>query len=147
MAERTQEPAKKPVPESDEEWQPFFDGARRGALMIQQCTQCSTSLAPGTPLCTECLSESPQWVQATGRGTLFTFGIMHQTYHPGFLREAPYNVAVVELEEGPRLNTNIVDVANEDLEVGMPLEVTFEAVSDEVSLPKFRPKKRPGAPL
>jgi uncharacterized OB-fold protein len=140
MAERTQEPAKKPIPESDEEWQPFFDGARRGVLMIQQCTQCSTSLAPGTILCIECLSESLRWVQASGRGTLFTFGVMHQTYHPGFSREVPYNVAVVELEEGPRLNTNIVDVANEDLTVGMPVEVTFEAVSDKVSLPKFRPK-------
>ncbi len=145
MTEQTQEPAKKPVPESDEEWQPFFDGARRGALMIQQCTQCSTSLAPGTTVCTECLSGSLTWVQASGRGTLFTFGVMHQTYHPGFSGEAPYNVAVVELEEGPRLNTNIVDVANEDLKVGMPVEVTFEAVSDEVSLPKFRPRKGAGA--
>ena len=140
MVERTQEPAKKPVPEPDEEWRPFFEGARRGSLMIQQCTQCSTYLAPGTTLCTECLSESLRWVQATGRGTLFTFGIMHQTYHPGFLGEAPYNVAVVELDEGPRLNTNIVGVANEELKVGMIVEVTFEAVSDEVSLPKFRPK-------
>ena len=122
MAEQTQEPAPKPVPESDEEWQTFFDGARRGELMIQQCTQCSTSLAPGTAVCTECLSESLNWVQASGRGTLFTFGIMHQTYHPGFAGDSPYNVAVVELEEGPRLNTNIVGVPNEDLKVGMPVE-------------------------
>ena len=64
---------------------------------------------------------------------------MHQTYHPGFSGDGPYNVAVVELEEGPRLNTNIVGVANEDLKVGMPVEVIFEAASDEVSLPKFQP--------
>ena len=79
MSERAQETPMKPVPESDEEWQPFFDGARRGVLMIQQCAQCSTSLAPVAPVCTECLSESLTWVQASGRGTLFTFGIMHQT--------------------------------------------------------------------
>ena len=64
---------------------------------------------------------------------------MHQRYHPGFVDDLPYNVAVVELEEGPRLNTNIVGVENEDLRVGMPVEVVFEELSDEVSLPKFRP--------
>ncbi len=107
--------------------------------MIQRCKGCGTHLYPGRQLCTECLGEALEWVQASGRGTLFTFGIMHQRYHPGFVDDLPYNVAVVELEEGPRLNTNIVGVENEALRVGMAVEVIFEELTDEISLPKFRP--------
>jgi uncharacterized OB-fold protein len=129
----------KPVPRPDDLSRPFFDGAREGALMIQRCKGCETHLPPGSRVCTECLGEEVDWVQASGRGTLFTFGIMHQRYHPGFVDDLPYNVAVVELEEGPRLNTNIVGVENEALRVGMPVEVVFEELTDEVSLPKFRP--------
>ena len=94
---------------------------------------------PGSRACTECLSESLEWVPASGRATLFTFAVMHQRYHPGFFDEIPYNIAVVELEEGPRLNTNIIGVPNEGLRVGMPLVVSFEEVGEGVVLPKFRP--------
>ncbi len=134
-------PAKvsKPIPEIDEAWAPFFEGARRGELMIGRCKDCGTWLAPGAAICAECLSESVQWAKASGKGTLFTFALMHQRYHPGFDPEIPYNVAVVELAEGPRFGTNIVGVANKDLWVGMPVEVTFERASEKVSLPKFKP--------
>ncbi len=132
------EAQQKPIPRPDDLSRPFFDGAKRGALMIQRCKGCGTHFSPVRQLCTECLGEEVEWVQASGRGTLFTFGIMHQRYHPGFVDDLPYNVAVVELEEGPRLNTNIVGVENEALRVGMPVEVVFEELSDEVSLPKFR---------
>lgn len=118
---------------------PFFDGAKRGELVIQRCKDCRAYLAPGAILCTECLSESLEWVRASGRGTLFTFGIMHQRYHPGFFGEIPYNVAVVELEEGPRLNTNIVGVANSALTIGMRVVVTFDKLAPDVAVPKFKP--------
>ena len=130
---------KKPVPQPDDISRPFFEGAQRGELVIQRCAGCRAYLAPGSRACTECLSESLEWVPASGRATLFTFAIMHQRYHPGFFDEIPYNIAVVELEEGPRLNTNIVGVPNERLRVGMPLVVTFEEVGEGVVLPKFRP--------
>lgn len=133
------EAPQKPVPQPDDVSQPFFDGARRGVLMIQRCTGCGAFLAPGSRLCTECLDESLEWVEAGGRGTLFTYAIMYQRYHPAFYDEIPYNIAVVELDEGPRLNTNIVGIANDDLRVGLPVVVTFEAMSDGVSVPKFRP--------
>lgn len=129
----------KPVPEPDDVSRPFFEGALRGELMIQRCTACGAYLAPGSRACTECLGEALAWVAASGRGTLHTFGIMHQRYHPGFAAELPYNIAVVELEEGPRLNTNIVGVANDQLRVGMPMAVMFEQVSEEIAIPKFRP--------
>src|SRR5215213_817497 len=129
----------KPVPEVDEQSRPFFEGALRGELMLQHCADCGAYLALGSRVCTECLGENLEWRPASGRGTLFTFGIMHQKYHPGFFAELPYNIAVVELAEGPRLQTNIVDVKNDELRVGMPVAVTFEPVNETVALPKFRP--------
>ncbi len=133
------DPQPKPVPQPDEASLPFFEGARRGELMIQRCTACQAYLAPGSHVCTECMSSAIEWARASGRGTLHTFGIMHQRYHPGFADVLPYNIAVVELAEGPRINTNIVGIPNDRLRVNMPVEVTFEQVDEEVTLPKFRP--------
>jgi hypothetical protein len=136
---QTVEAPRKPVPQPDELSGPFFAGAGRGELLIMRCPACGAYLAPASRLCTECLSEGLEWVAASGRGTLYTYAVMHQRYHPGFFEELPYNLAVVELEEGPRLNSNVVGVANEDLRVGMALVVTFAAAGEGVSLPKFRP--------
>jgi uncharacterized OB-fold protein len=77
-------------------------------------------------------------VQASGRGTVRTFGVMHQRYHPGFDKDLPYNVTIVELEEGPRITANIVGVANAEIAVGMAVMVDWER-HDDVTLPKFRP--------
>ena len=131
----------KPIPQADERWQPFFDGTRNGQLMIQRCQGCETYHSPGTVRCTECWSESLEWVQASGQGTLFTYSVVHHAPHPAFRSEVPFVIAVVELEEGPRLNTNIVGGPNDQLQVGMPVQVAFEALSDEISIPKFHPAK------
>lgn len=130
----------RPLPRPDERSRPFFDGARLGKLRIQHCPACGTSQLPGRFACDECLSEELEWAEASGRGSVFTFTIVHQKYHPAFT--PPYNVAVVQLEEGPRLLTSIVGVENEDIRAGMEVEVEFEAASDEVSLPRFRPTGR-----
>jgi uncharacterized OB-fold protein len=79
-------------------------------------------------------------VPLSGRGAIFSFIVVHRPQHPAFLDDAPYNVAIVELEEGPRLHGNVRDCANEALHVGMPVEVVFEAANDEVTLPQFRPR-------
>jgi uncharacterized OB-fold protein len=139
MTEQPAEPAQKPVPAPDEESQPFFNGAKRGVLMLRRCNACSASLHPATETCTECLSDDLTWSEASGRGTLHSFGLMHQNYHPAFTDKLPYNLAVVELDEGPRFNSNVVGIENDALTVGMALEVIFEQYSDEISLPKFRP--------
>jgi uncharacterized OB-fold protein len=133
------ETPQKPIPEPDEASQPFFEAALREELVLPRCTDCGFFLSLGSRLCANCLSESIEWASVSGRGTLFTFGIMHQKYHPGFASDIPYNVAIVELEEGPRLQSNIVGIANEELRVGMPVVVTFERLSEDVALPKFRP--------
>jgi uncharacterized OB-fold protein len=94
---------------------------------------------PLRPRCVACFSGDLEWAQAGGRGTLYSYVVMHQVYDPAFADEVPYNIAIVELEEGPRMMSNVIDCPNEELEIGMPLEVTFEQASDEVALPKFRP--------
>lgn len=134
MADETT--VQKPLPLPDDASKPFFDGAREGRLMIMKCRDCGTVRFPSRQHCDNCLSDSTEWVQASGRGTVRTFGIMHQKYHAAF--PTPYNVAWVELEEGPRLPTNIVHVKNEDLHVGMRVVVEWEHHED-VSLPRFRP--------
>lgn len=128
---------RRPLPEPTELSRPFFEGARRGALMIQRCAECGTFQLPGRFACDECLAPNPEWVEASGHATVFTYTIVHQKYHPAF--EVPYNVVVVELEEGPRLVSSLVGVEDADIRAGMEVEVLFEAINEEISLPRFRP--------
>jgi len=128
----------KPLPEADEASEPFFQGAMEGRLMIMRCTDCGVARLPSRAHCDNCLSPGFEWEEASGRGTVHTFGVMHQKYHPGFFAEIPYNLAVVELEEGPRISTNLVGIENSAIRVGMPVVVDFERHED-VALPKFRP--------
>jgi hypothetical protein len=139
------ETSSKPVPIPDEHSRPFFDGARRGVLVLRRCQACGTFMSPtggiGTPLrprCLTCFSAELAWTPASGLATLYSFALMHQVYDPAFADEVPYNIAVVELDEGVRMTTNVVGCANEELWIGMPLEVTFEQLSEEVAIPKFR---------
>lgn len=129
----------KPIPVPDEASRAFFEGARQHRLMIQRCLACGSAHWPVVSRCPACLSADIAWVQASGRGTLYTFSLMHQVYHPGFASEVPYNVAEIDLEEGVRMLSNIVGCSNAELRIGMPLEVTFESVTDEISLPRFKP--------
>ena len=126
----------KPLPEPDAASAPFYEGAMDGRLMLMRCSACGTWRLPSRQHCDSCLSTEFTWEQASGRGTLRTFGVMHQRYHPGFA--TPYNVAIVELEEGPRITTNITRVPNDELRVDMAVVVEFERHED-VALPKFRP--------
>lgn len=132
----TEERPSKPVPEADDLSRPFFEGGLEGRLMLMRCSKCATWRLPSRQHCDNCLSDEYSWEAASGRGTVRTFGVMHQRYHPGF--ETPYNVTIVELAEGPRLPTNLVDVPTESIKVGMPVEVVFEDHGD-VALPKFKP--------
>jgi uncharacterized protein len=129
----------RPLPIPDEASKPFFDGARQRRLMVQRCSVCGTMMWPVKPACINCLSPDVEWVQVSGRATLYSFVLMHQVYHPAFATEVPYNIAEVDLAEGLRIISNIVGCSNAELTIGMELEVTFEDVSDEVTLPKFQP--------
>jgi uncharacterized OB-fold protein len=130
----------KPIPAVTPEMKEFFEGARQGRLMVQKCEGCGTLRFPAYEICTKCLSNRASWVPLSGRGTIFSFNIMHQLYHPGFASEVPYAVVVVELEEGPKFVSNLTGIKPHDIKCGMLVEVAFEKVSDEVYLPKFRPR-------
>jgi uncharacterized OB-fold protein len=128
----------KPVPAVTPEMREFFDGARAGRLMVQKCESCGRLRFPAHDLCSKCNSTESRWVPVSGRGEVFSFNIMHQLYHPGFAGQVPYAVVVVELEEGCKFISNLLGVEPHDIRCGMPVEVTFEKLSDDVSIPKFR---------
>jgi len=127
-----------PIPAVTPEMREFFDGARAGRLMVQKCDSCGALRFPAHDLCSRCNSTASRWVPVSGRGEVFSFNIMHQLYHPGFASQVPYAVVMVELEEGCKFVSNLLGVKPHDIRCGMPVEVTFEKLSDEVSMPKFR---------
>ena len=129
----------KPIPIPDEISGPFFDGAREGQLMLQHCSPCDGWSFPVRERCPHCFAASLQWRAASGKGTLYTFAVMHQVMNPGFAGAAPYNVCQIDLAEGVRMISNVVGVPNADLRIGMDLEVMFDDVGDTVCVPKFRP--------
>jgi uncharacterized OB-fold protein len=128
----------RPVPQPTPETQPYWDGAKQGEVRLQRCGDCSHVYFPARPFCPACSSRSVSWFTASGKGTLFSYVINHRA-PKGF--EAPYIIAVVQLAEGPRMMSNIVDCPQtpEALEIDMPLEVTFVKATDEISIPQFRP--------
>jgi uncharacterized OB-fold protein len=85
------------------------------------------------------MSTNTEWAAVSGKGQVYSWTIFHYVYHPAYAKDIPYNVAIVQLDEGPLLHTNIVECKNEDIYIGMPVEVIFEDVNGETRLPKFRP--------
>jgi uncharacterized OB-fold protein len=130
----------KPAPIPDARSQPFFDAAARDELALQRCDICGTWMWPVRPRCISCFADAPPFALASGRATLYSYSFVHRTYDPAFADEVPYNVVLVDLEEGVRVLSNVVGVKHEDLQIGMPLRVVFERVGD-VSIPKFRPDR------
>jgi uncharacterized OB-fold protein len=131
--------AERPLPEVTDQNRPFWESARAGRLTLQRCKNCGQWRYPPARHCYRCLSDEAEWAPVSGRGTVYSFVVFHQAFHPAFKEQVPYNVAVVELVEGPRLVSNIVDCRNEEIYVGMPVEAVYEPVTDEVTLVKFRP--------
>jgi uncharacterized OB-fold protein len=89
-------------------------------------------------VCTNCLSADQDWVRLSGKGTIYSYGIYYQLWHSGFKEDIPYNVALIQLAEGPQIISQVVGGKNEELDCGLEVEVTFEDVTPEVTLPKFR---------
>lgn len=129
----------KPLPRLDDHNRPFWDAAKRGELHLQVCLDCATPRFPATRYCAACHGERSEWRKASGKGTVQSFCIFHQVYFEGFRDEVPYNVVVVTLDEGPRLFSNLVGIANEDISSGMPVAVHFDPVTPDVTLVKFKP--------
>lgn len=130
--------SEKPTPEPTEEVVPVLEAAAEGRLLIQRCAACGTHQFYPRVHCTHCGAGTPEWVEASGRGSVHTFSVVHRNGMPGWRDEVPYVVAVIELSEGPRIMTNVVDCDPGDVSVDMPVQVTF-VEQGEQTLPKFRP--------
>jgi uncharacterized protein len=126
------------LPAPDNASRHYWQSAADGRLVIQRCTACGAFQFYPRALCTACAGET-EWVEASGRGTLHTYTIIRQNRSPAFAALSPYAVGIVELEEGVRMMSNIVDCDVEALMVGMPLEVLLLKAADDVGLPFWRP--------
>ena len=126
-----------PQPESDFYW----EKCKEGELWLRHCKSCDKTYFYPRDLCPICFSRNTDWIQTDGKGTLHTFAIVHRGPTPAFRDKAPYVTAVVELQGGARMPTNLVDIDPdpEVIKCGMALEVTFEKLDDNISLPMFRP--------
>ena len=129
---------KKPLPTLTDDNRPFWEGARQGKLMMQKCGDCGHIRYPISHVCPDCLSYNTEWTQLSGRGEVFSYVVFYQLYNKAFADDVPYNVAMIQLEEGPRMFSNIVGVDNDAVKVGDKVEVTFEKATGEVTIPKFR---------
>ncbi len=132
-------PYRKPLPRIDEEARGYWEALARHELYFQRCRDCGTKRFYPRALCPVCLSSATEWVRASGRGVVYSFTVTYQNQAPGFREELPYVLAIVELDEGVRMMTNVVGCAPDAVRVGMPVQVVFEDVTAEITLAKFRP--------
>ena len=128
-----------PIPNPDNAG--FWEACRRGELRLQRCTACGAWRHHPRPMCPQCGSCDHEWAKASGRGVVYTFTIVHRPTLPAFDDVVPYNVVAVRLDEGVFMISNLVDCPNEQIRIGLPVEVVFDRLTDEVTLVKFRPRK------
>ena len=130
----------RPLPLPDEDTRPFWEGCRRRQLLMQRCADCSALRFTPRPLCPRCRSKKCEWVPVSGRGTIASRVVVHAPVLPAFADRVPYAVVLVELEEDPslRLVGNVLDAAPEEIAIGRSVEVDFEELTPEITLPQWR---------
>jgi uncharacterized OB-fold protein len=131
----------KPLPRIDERNKPHWDGNAAGELRVQRCDDCSTLRFPASRWCPNCLSEKASWHKVSGKGTVWSWCVFHRAYFKGFEPDLPYAVALIELDEGPKIYSNLVDVTRDKIRIGMRVRAVFEKATDDVTLVKFREDK------
>jgi uncharacterized OB-fold protein len=130
---------RKPLPQPSEVSRPFWTGTQEHELRVQRCRDCGKHIFYPRPICPFCLSEHLQWVTATGKGKVYSYTVVRRAMHPAFQDDIPYVLGIVELDEGPRLTTNIVGVPPEEVRVDMPVQAAYDDVTPEITLLKFEP--------
>ena len=126
-----------PLPRPTALSEPHWSGCREGRLMVQHCKDCGSHIFIPQPRCNQCQSDALEWVESSGRGTVYSFTEVHRPPKPQF--DAPYMVAIIELEEGWHMLSNLVGCEPGDVAVGMPVKVHFKAMNEEITLPYFEP--------
>lgn len=130
---------RKPLPRPAPESAPFWEAAKGHRLELPRCNACGKFWFPPSRSCPHCLAADFAWTPVSGRGTVFSFVVFHRVYHPAYEGEVPYVVALIALEEGPRMLSNVVGIAPDDVRCDMAVKVVFDDVADGVALPKFTP--------
>ena len=131
----------KPLPNPSFVSQPFWDAAKEHRLTFQRCRLCGTNVFYPRDICPgpDCFGVGTlDWVESSGKGTVYSFTVSYQPAHPSFRDYVPYMLAIVALDEGPRMNTNIINADPKDVAIGMQVEVVWDDVTPEFTLPKFQ---------
>jgi uncharacterized OB-fold protein len=133
------EPVPLTLPSVDDANRPYWDGARAGVLRLQRCGACNRLRYPISPVCPQCMSTEAAWEDVSGRGVVYTFGIFRHVYDEAWRDRVPYAVAIVRLDEGPFVISDLVDVEADDVRVGMPVRARFDEATPDVTVPRFGP--------
>ena len=134
---------RKPLPEPSETSRPFWEGLRARELRLQRCRDCGQHIFYPRDICPHCLSVRLEWVAAGGTGKVYSYTVVRRAMHPAFKDDLPYVLAIVELDEGPRLTTNVVGVEPEEVRVDMRVRAAYDVVTPEITLLKFEPVGEP----
>jgi len=129
----------KPLPSPSPVSQPFWDGLGRGELRVQRCDSCAEYVFCPRPYCPACLSERLTWVAPAGTGRVYSYPVVRRAMNPAFTEDVPYTYAIVELDEGPRVMTNMVGCPPEAVRVDMPVKAVYDRVTPEHTLLRFQP--------
>lgn len=127
----------RPTPETEAYW----DGCRKHELLLQRCVECSEFQFYPRIVCTSCLSDKLEWVKASGQGKILTFTVVRRPVSEAYAEDVPYVVALIKLDEGPTMMSNVVECDPESLQIGDPVQVMFEDWSKDISIPMFSPAK------
>ena len=128
----------KPQPEPTAESRPHWAGLHAHRLLLQRCTQCYRVRHYPRPVCDQCYSMNYDWLEASGRGHIHSWTVSHHPFHFGFKRDLPYVSVLVDLEEGVRMQATLVDGVSATLAIGLAVEIVYDDVTAELTLPRFR---------
>lgn len=129
----------KPLPEVLPEFEEYWKAARRHELVFQKCSSCGQEIYFPRIICHRCLSGDLEWFSSTGQGIVYSFTIIHQASHESFAQDVPYVYAIIELREGIRMISNIININPLLVKIGMEVKVVFEDVTNEIGIPRFEP--------
>jgi uncharacterized OB-fold protein len=128
----------KPIPLTQPWTEAFWEGTKHGKLLVQHCRDCDSNIFYPRKFCPECWSGNLDWIEATGKGTIHSFSTAYDMVEPRFMSDLPYTLAYVDLDEGIRMATRIVECAPEEIAIGKRVEVTFHRLNDDFHLPYFK---------
>jgi uncharacterized OB-fold protein len=132
-------PYLKPLPQMEPEAKPYWEYLKQHQMHVQKCQGCGKFFFPPKEYCPRCLSHDVAWTPVSGKGTVYSTVTMHRAYTPAFEGEIPYNLSLVDLDEGVRVWTNVIGIPPSEVKCGLKVEVVYEDVTPEITLAKFRP--------